>query len=214
MGQKAGEYLRWKRGRITDATYRDYEACLDKLARVLPRPRARGLRAPVGTAGSRSSSTGSGATRPRARTTRTSRSSRTSSSGPCSAASCTATRRCRSSRTRSATCTARFSESTTSQAASSPAAPSGRPRRDRIALRLLLDYGLRKGALQAIQFKHFDQPPPRPDDLHQGREGSRAPDPLPAFWDDLAKLQFEIDAEPSHFLLCRRRRTSSAATTA
>jgi integrase len=28
--------------------------------------------------------------------------------------------------------------------------------RDRIALRLLLHYGLRRGALQAIQFKHFD----------------------------------------------------------
>src|SRR5215469_5045887 len=29
-------------------------------------------------------------------------------------------------------------------------------RRDRIALRLLLDYGLRKGALQRVQFAHFD----------------------------------------------------------
>jgi hypothetical protein len=28
--------------------------------------------------------------------------------------------------------------------------------RDRLALRLLLDYGLRKGALQAVQFQHFD----------------------------------------------------------
>jgi hypothetical protein len=29
-------------------------------------------------------------------------------------------------------------------------------RRDRLALRLLFKYGLRKGALQHIQFKHFD----------------------------------------------------------
>ena len=28
--------------------------------------------------------------------------------------------------------------------------------RDRLALRLLLDFGLRKGALQRVQFKHFD----------------------------------------------------------
>jgi site-specific recombinase XerC len=28
--------------------------------------------------------------------------------------------------------------------------------RDRVALHLLLDYGLRKGALQTIQFRHFD----------------------------------------------------------
>jgi integrase len=28
--------------------------------------------------------------------------------------------------------------------------------RDRLALRLLLDYGLRKGSLRAVQFKHFD----------------------------------------------------------
>jgi hypothetical protein len=30
MGQEAGEYLRWKRGRITASTYRDYESFLDK----------------------------------------------------------------------------------------------------------------------------------------------------------------------------------------
>lgn len=28
--------------------------------------------------------------------------------------------------------------------------------RDRVAVRLLLNYGLRKGALKAIQFKYFD----------------------------------------------------------
>ena len=33
---------------------------------------------------------------------------------------------------------------------------SNRDLRDRIALRLLLDYGLRKGALRGIQFNHFD----------------------------------------------------------
>ena len=36
LGQEAGAYLRWKRGVITKSTYRDYESCLDKLARDFP----------------------------------------------------------------------------------------------------------------------------------------------------------------------------------
>ena len=37
----AGHYLRAKRKRLTASSYRDYESCLDKLARYFARPRAR-----------------------------------------------------------------------------------------------------------------------------------------------------------------------------
>jgi hypothetical protein len=33
IGLEAGHYLRAKRKRLTKESYRDYEACLDKLAR-------------------------------------------------------------------------------------------------------------------------------------------------------------------------------------
>jgi integrase len=49
--------------------------------------------------------------------------------------------------------------------------------RDTIALRLLLDYGLRKGALQAVQFKHFDRERQRLTIFTKGREGPTDPDP-------------------------------------
>ena len=49
MGQEAGEYLRWKRGRITPATYRDYESCLDKLARTFPDLSIADFEPPIGT---------------------------------------------------------------------------------------------------------------------------------------------------------------------
>ena len=51
--------------------------------------------------------------------------------------------------------------------------------RDRIALRLLLDYGLRKGALQGDPVQALRPPPQAADDLHEGREGPRAPAPRP-----------------------------------
>src|SRR5438034_795614 len=49
MGGEAGAYLRWKRGMITPTTYRDYEACLDKLARTFPDLVISDFEPPVGT---------------------------------------------------------------------------------------------------------------------------------------------------------------------
>jgi hypothetical protein len=49
--------------------------------------------------------------------------------------------------------------------------------RDRVAVRLLLNYALRKGALKALQYKHFDHHRKRVTGFHEGREGARHPDP-------------------------------------
>jgi integrase/recombinase XerC len=79
-------------------------------------------------------------------------------------------------------------------------------RRDRIALRLLLDYGLRKGALQAVQFKHFDHQRKRLTIFTKGAKVRELPLPHPAFWLDLERHILDVGAEPHHFLMCARRR--------
>jgi site-specific recombinase XerC len=75
-------------------------------------------------------------------------------------------------------------------------------RRDRIALRLLLDYGLRKGALQAVQFKHFDHQRKRLTIFTKGQKVREVPLPHPAFWLDLERHILDVGAEPHHYLLC------------
>ena len=49
LGQEAGDYLRSKRKRLTEASYRDYESCLDKLARYFADLQAEDFEPPVGT---------------------------------------------------------------------------------------------------------------------------------------------------------------------
>jgi hypothetical protein len=49
LGLRAGDYLRAKRRRLTEASYRDYESCLDKLARYFADLDLHDLEPPVGT---------------------------------------------------------------------------------------------------------------------------------------------------------------------
>ena len=73
--------------------------------------------------------------------------------------------------------------------------------RDRVAVRLLLDYGLRKGALKAIQFKHFDHYRKRLTVFTKGERVRELPIPHPAFWYDLERLILEFEADPNHYLM-------------
>lgn len=77
--------------------------------------------------------------------------------------------------------------------------------RDRLALRLLLDYGLRKGALQAVQFKHFDHWRKRLTIFTKGEKVREVPLPDPAFWHELEQHILEVDARPEHFLMARSK---------
>ncbi len=77
--------------------------------------------------------------------------------------------------------------------------------RDRIALRLLLDYGLRKGALKAIQFKHFDHQRKRLTIFTKGQKVREMPIPHPAFWMDLERHLLDAQAGPNHYLMCRQK---------
>src|SRR3954447_18024127 len=49
LGQEAAVYLRAKRKRLTDSSFRDYESCLDKLARYLADKLIEDLEPPAGT---------------------------------------------------------------------------------------------------------------------------------------------------------------------
>jgi site-specific recombinase XerC len=73
--------------------------------------------------------------------------------------------------------------------------------RDRTALRLLLDYGLRKGALTAVQFKHFDHHRRRLTIFTKGEKIRELPIHDPMFWRDLERIILEHEAEPGHYLL-------------
>jgi integrase len=75
---------------------------------------------------------------------------------------------------------------------------------DRLALRLLLHFGLRKGALQAVQFKHFDHQRRRLTIFTKGSKVRALPIPDRHFWLDLERLILDVEAEPHHYLLCRR----------
>jgi hypothetical protein len=94
IGADAAGYLRAKRKRLTDSSYRDYECCLDKLARHFLDLRIEDFEPPAGTERIEEFLDALWAPERRARTTRTSRSSKTSSASRSCAAACTATRRC------------------------------------------------------------------------------------------------------------------------
>jgi integrase/recombinase XerC len=78
--------------------------------------------------------------------------------------------------------------------------------RDRIALRLLLHYGLRRSSLQAIQFKHFDHVRRKLTVFLKGGKIRTLPIPQEAFWHDLERHILDAKAEPDHYLLTARWR--------
>lgn len=73
--------------------------------------------------------------------------------------------------------------------------------RDRIALRLLLDYALRKGSLRQVRFQHFDHVRKRLTIFAKGGKVRNVPIPDPAFWHDLERLILDTQAEPHWYLL-------------
>lgn len=77
--------------------------------------------------------------------------------------------------------------------------------RDRIAVRLLLDFGLRKGSLAAIQFKHFDHVQRRLTIFGKGGKVRTLPLPSKPFWNDLERLILDVEAQPAHFLMWREK---------
>src|SRR4051794_7842366 len=152
LGQEAAVYLRVKRKRLTDASYRDYEGCLDKLARYFADLRVEDFEPPIGTERLEEFLDAQwGLKSPR--TYNKNLSIVTDFfrfhilRGRLHGNPTLAIERARKRDVHRATFTA---DQRRAIIAEQPEI------RDRLALRLLLDYGLRKGALQRAQFKHFD----------------------------------------------------------
>lgn len=211
LGQEAGSYLRWKRGRITDSTYRDYEACLDKLARVFPDLGLKDFEPPVGTqrleefmdsGGGDFSGWGDAAPRTYNKNLSVIKDFfkwavlkgkiHGDPSLPINPHKKRDVHR------------EIFRDDDRTRILSDGPDPANL-RRDRVALRLLLSYGLRKGALRHVQFKHFDANRRRLTIFTKGQKVRELPIVDSALWDDLEKLQFEIKADPGDFLMCRTK---------
>jgi site-specific recombinase XerC len=83
-------------------------------------------------------------------------------------------------------------------------------RRDKIALRLLLHYGIRKGTLKAVQFKHFDHQRRRLTTFAKGGKIRELPIPDRHFWLDLERHILDVGAQPNHYLMCARKQIPRA----
>jgi integrase len=77
--------------------------------------------------------------------------------------------------------------------------------RDKLALRLLLNYALRKSELRACQFRHFDHVRKTVTVFGKGGKVRALPIPDPAFWHDLERLILDTGAEPGHYVMPGRR---------
>lgn len=210
IGADAAGYLRAKRKRLTDSSYRDYECCLDKLARHFLDLQIEDFEPPTGTERIEEfldALWGSGAPRTynknlsiikdffRFQIMR----------GRIHGDPTLLIERARSRQIyRTTFSTDQRRAIITEQA----------DLRDRLCLRLLLDYGLRKGALMAVQFKHFDHQRRRLTIFTKGQKVRELPLPHRGFWHDLEHHILDIEAQPSHYLLCTQRTIPASACAA
>jgi site-specific recombinase XerC len=84
-------------------------------------------------------------------------------------------------------------------------------RRDRICCRLILDYGLRKGALRAVQISHFDHQRKRLTIFTKGKKVQVVPIPAAGFWQELELYMLEAGSQPGDYLLCGQRTVGRGA---
>jgi integrase len=197
LGQDAAAYLRAKRKRLTDASYRDYESGLDKLARHFPDLRTEDFEPPVGTERLEEfldTLWGSGAPRTYNKNLSIIRDFFRFCvlRGHLHGDPTLAIERARSRDPYRTTFTPDQRRAIIA---------SQDDLRDRICVRLLLDYGLRKGGVQAVQFKHFDYGRRRLTVFLKRGKVRELPIPQPAFWTDLERLIIECEAQPNHYLL-------------
>jgi integrase len=201
LGQEAAVYLRAKRKRLTDDSYRDYESCLDKLARYYADLELADLEPPAGTDRIEDFLDAHwGGSAPRTYNKNLSivkdflkfhRLRGRMDRDPAEAIERAKSRQ--------------VYRTTFTDDQRRAIVASQDERRDRIALRLLLDYGLRKGALGAVQFKHFDHARRRLTIFTKGKKIRELPIPDRAFWNDLERHILDVAAEPGHYLLPRQK---------
>jgi site-specific recombinase XerC len=197
LGQTAAEYLRAKRKRLTASSYRSYEGSLDKLARKFPYLEIKDFEPPVGTqyveefldyhwggAAARTYNTNLSIISDFFKWAVLREKLHGNPTLPIERAKARGVHR-----------------ETFSPDQRRAILASQTDRRDQVALRLLLDYGLRKGALKAIRFQHFDHVRKRLTIFTKGGAVRAVPIPDPAFWHDLERLILDTEAQPTWFLL-------------
>jgi site-specific recombinase XerD len=209
LGMEAAAYLRAKRKRLTDTSYRDYESCLDKFARHFAfLSTLTDLEPPVGTERMEEFLDALwGKSEPRTYNKNLSimrdffKWARLR--GKLAGDPTLAIERAK----------ARGVYRTTFSSDQRRAILAAQESlRDRVALRLLLDYGIRRGSLQSVQFKHFDHVRKQLTLFGKGGKVRQLPIPHAAFWHDLERHMFEIEAEPSHYLMPTSRGNQSKRT--
>ena len=201
LGQDAAAYLRIKRKRLTDASHRDYEGVLDKFARHFCDLQLEDFEPPVGTSRLEEfldHQWGAGAPRTynKALSILKDFFKHQILRGELRGDPTLAIERARSRAVHRTVFTA--------DQVRGIIANQGELR-DRICLRLLLTYALRKGTLQAVRFEHFDHVRKRLTIFSKGAKIRALPIPDPAFWHDLERHILDVEAEPQHYLLPGRR---------
>lgn len=201
LGQEAAAYLRVKRKRLTDSSYRDYEGCLDKLARFFMDLQLDDFEPPIGTERLEEFLDATWGER-KERTYN----KNLSIIGDFFEQAVRRGRLYGDPTLPIERAKARGVYRTTFTPDQRRAIVASQPDlRDRIALRLLLDYGLRKGALKAVQFKHFDHARKRLTIFTKGQKVRELPIPHAAFWFDLERHLLDVEAQAQHYLMCRQR---------
>ena len=207
LGQEAAGYLRAKRKRLTDSSYVDYESGLDKFARYFPDLQLEDFEPPVGTERLEEFLDAQWGTRaPRTYNKNLSilkdffrfQVVRGRLHGD-------PTMPIERARARGVYRTTFTTDQRRAIIAEQDSV------RDRLALRLLLDYGLRKGALRAVQFRHFDHWRKRLTVFTKGEKVRELPIPDKAFWMELEQHTIEIEARPDHFLMARQQGNQSGS---
>lgn len=204
LGQEAGAYLRQNRGRLLSNTYKTYESCLDKLARYFADLELKDFEPPVGTERLEEfidDLWGGSAARTRAKNISVLK-------GFFEWATLTGrlhgdpSRPIRPPKKRGV-----YRETFADDARAQILAAGPDPEylfRDRCALRLLLNYGLRKDSLRKAQLQHFDHNRRRLTIFAKGDKVRTLPIVEPAFWDDLGRHILDTEGQPGDYLLCRR----------
>jgi site-specific recombinase XerC len=201
LGRDADSYLRAKRGRLTPSSYRDYESCLDKFCRYFLDLQLHDFEPPIGTRRLEEfldAQWGGGAPRTLNKNLSILRDffKWAVLRGELHGDPTLPIERAKARGVHRET----FSEDLRRRIlAENP------DLRDRIALRLLLDYGLRKGALQAVPFKHFDHNRLRLTIFTKGGKVRTLPIPQQPFWDDLERLILDTGAKPSDYRMARQK---------
>ena len=216
LGGEWAAFMRWGRGSWTEATYRSYESCGDKLARTFPDLELRDFEPPVGTErleefmdllwGERAPATYNTNLTILQQFFRFCVLKGKIHGDP----SMPLKRRKKRQPHREV-----FNEDAMLAISTNGPQPGKYMYRDKVALRLLLEWALRKGALRAVQYKHFDRPLHnedgslrRPGRLTIFTKGEKVFDKViqdDAFWRDLDLAMMALGAEPEHYLMGGRQ---------